>query len=115
MTGANISVLITDDFMKKVKSGGMWELKYPDLENLTEKEKEVYDTKWEHMQGIEEWEEKGLPVKVYETISARDLWDLINICARYSAEPGILFIDRFNREANSYYYTTIMISNPCGR
>lgn len=113
MTGANISVLITDDFMEKMRAGEMWELKYPDLANLTKEQKEIYDTEWEHMQGIEEWEEKGLPVKVYETIPARDLWELINTCARYSAEPGVLFIDRFNKKANSYYYTTIMISNPC--
>jgi len=114
MTGANISVLITDDFMEKMSAGEMWELKYPDLENLTKEQKEIYDTEWEHMTGIEEWEERGLPVKVYETIPARDLWDLINICARYSAEPGVIFIDRYNKEANSYYYTTIAITNPCG-
>jgi len=113
MSGANISVLITDDFMEKTRAGEMWELRYPDLENLTKEQKEIYDTEWEHMAGIEEWEERGLPVKVYETIPAKDLWDLINICARYSAEPGVLFIDRFNKEANSYYYTTIMITNPC--
>ena len=113
MTGANISVLITDDFMEKMRAGEMWELKYPDLANLTKEQKEIYDTEWEHMAGIKEWEEKGLPVKVYETIPARDLWDLINICARYSAEPGVLFIDRFNKEANSYYYTDITITNPC--
>ncbi len=29
MTGANISVLITDDFMEKMRAGEMWELKYP--------------------------------------------------------------------------------------
>src|SRR5690606_7257931 len=113
MSGANISVLITDDFMEKTRAGEMWELRYPDLENLTKEQKEIYDTEWEHMAGIDEWEKRGLPVKVYETIPARDLWELINTCARYSAEPGVLFIDRFNKEANSYYYTTIMITNPC--
>jgi len=116
MTGANISVLITDDFMEKVKSGGMWELKYPDLENLSEEQKEIYDIEWEHMPGlIKEWEKRRLPVKVYEIIPARDLWDLITTCARYSAEPGVIFIDRYNKEANSYYYTNINITNPCGR
>ena len=114
MTGANISVLITDDFMEKVKSGGMWELKYPDLENLSEEQKKIYDIEWEHMHGlIKEWEKRRLPVKVYEIIPARDLWDLIATCARYSAEPGVIFIDRYNKEANSYYYTNIDISNPC--
>jgi ribonucleoside-diphosphate reductase alpha chain len=116
MTGANISVLITDDFMEKVKSGGMWELKYPDLENLSEEQKEIYDKEWERMPGlIKEWEKRRLPVKVYGIIPARDLWDLITTCARYSAEPGVIFIDRYNKEANSYYYTNIDISNPCGR
>ena len=113
MTGANISVLITDDFMEKMRAGKMWELKYPDLENLTKEQKEIYDIEWEYMAGIEEWEERGLPVKVYETIPARDLWELINTCARYSAEPGIIFIDRYNKEANSYYYESITITNPC--
>jgi len=114
MSGANISVLITDDFMERVKAGKQWELKYPDLENLTKKQKEIYDTEWESMNGIEEWEEKGLPIKIYETIPAQELWDLINTCARYSAEPGIIFIDRYNKEANSYYYENITITNPCG-
>lgn len=114
MTGANISVLITDNFMDAVKDDKEWTLAFPDVANLTPKQKEIYDNEWESMGGLYNWIDRGLPIKEYETIPAKTLWELINTCARYSAEPGIIFIDRVNKEANSYYYVTIDIPNPCG-
>src|SRR5699024_2594659 len=45
----------------------------------------------------------------------KDLWDLINICATYSAEPGIFFIDNANDMTNAKAYgQQVVATNPCG-
>jgi ribonucleoside-diphosphate reductase alpha chain len=52
--------------------------------------------------------------KVIRTIKARTLWDEICEAAWNSAEPGIYFMERANREANSGYFETLISTNPCG-
>src|SRR5438876_7589939 len=51
--------------------------------------------------------------EVKKTIRARDLWDLICKSAWESAEPGVVFMDRYNKEANTWYYENIRCVNPC--
>src|SRR2546423_4566323 len=52
--------------------------------------------------------------EVKKTVRARDLWDLICKSAWESAEPGMVFIDRYNKESNTWYYENIRCVNPCG-
>jgi ribonucleoside-diphosphate reductase alpha chain len=52
--------------------------------------------------------------EVKKTIRARHLWDLICTSAWESAEPGVVFMDRCNKEANTWYYESIRCVNPCG-
>ncbi len=106
---ANISVFITDDFMEAVKENKDWDLIFPDYELVG---KEVYNKDWTG--DINEWIALGHPVKVYDTIKAKDLWDCISESAWRSAEPGIIFIDRIKKEHNGEYYDKVICTNPCG-
>lgn len=115
LTGTNISVTISDEFMKAVANNGSWNLRFPDLENYTITQKQAYDDHWNKIGDIYEWEKMGYPIKTYRTIKANDLWDLINFCATYSAEPGIFFIDKANQMTNAVSYgMKVVATNPCG-
>ena len=52
--------------------------------------------------------------EVKKTIRARYLWDLICTSAWESAEPGVVFMDRYNKLSNTWYYENIRCVNPCG-
>jgi ribonucleoside-diphosphate reductase alpha chain len=106
ITNANISVGITDDFMEAVKNDGNWETCFPDT---TDPE---YNTVWNG--DINAWKAAGKKVIPYETLKARDIWNAIIESAWASAEPGVFFIDRYNKMSNSWYYCSIQSTNPCG-
>src|SRR3989344_4716297 len=52
--------------------------------------------------------------KVYKTVKANYLWNLICESAWASGEPGMVFIERCNKEANSWYFQKLISVNPCG-
>lgn len=106
MLGANLSVCVSDDFMEKVKENGQWDLVFPDTSHP--KYKELWNG------DLEEWKKQKLPVKVYKTIKAKYLWDLICDSAWASAEPGLVFMDRYNEWSNTRYFEKIISVNPCG-
>lgn len=115
LTGANISVTLTDDFMDAVERDEMWTLRFPDTENYTEEEMADYNEKWPDVGDVREWEAMGYAIRTYRQIPARELWNLINICATYSAEPGIFFIDNANQDTNAQAYgQKVVATNPCG-
>lgn len=115
LSGANISITITEDFMKAVEKDEMFDLRFPDVDNYTKEEMKAYDEKWQEVGDVREWEQMGYGIKVYHTIRAKELWDLINVCATYSAEPGIFFIDNANDKTNAKAYgQKVVATNPCG-
>lgn len=115
LTGANISVCITKEFMEAVENDEMYELRFPDVENYTPEEMKAYNEKWHEVGDVRKWEAMGYGVRVYRRIRAKELWNLINVCATYSAEPGIFFIDNANDMTNaSSYGQQVVATNPCG-
>ncbi|WP_108670824.1 vitamin B12-dependent ribonucleotide reductase [Peribacillus acanthi] len=115
LTGANISVCLTNEFMKAVESDGYYDLRFPDVESYSAEEMEAYNEKWHEIGDVREWEKMGYKVRVYRKIKAQELWNLINICATYSAEPGIFFIDNANEMTNAKAYgQQVVATNPCG-
>jgi len=83
-----------------------WELIFPDTTF------EHYKKEWTG--DIEKWKSKEYPIKVYQTISLRWLWNLMIESTYNRAEPGILFLDRANHFNPANYIETIFATNPCG-
>src|SRR5581483_2383341 len=106
INGANLSVCISDAFMEAVKKDANWDLVYPDLDDPR------YDEKWDGE--LDKWKAMGGKVKVYKTIKARELWELICTAAWRSAEPGLHFLERSNKRSNTYYFERLIATNPCG-
>ncbi|MFL2100483.1 vitamin B12-dependent ribonucleotide reductase [Desemzia sp. FAM 23989] len=115
LTGANISLCLTDDFMQAVENDEEYQLKFPDVENYSPEEMDYYNAHWADCGDVREWEAQGHGIRVYRSIRARELWKLINICATYSAEPGVFFIDNANQKTNATAYgQKVVATNPCG-
>ncbi len=104
-TNFNISVLITDAFLDAVKQDEDWFLGFTvprkDGKHLFVTEKETDDG------NIELW-------YAYTKWSARKLWALIIKNTYEWSEPGVIFIDRINRQNNLNYCEVIIGTNPCG-
>ncbi len=106
ITNANISVAISDAFMDAVKNDSDWEMSFPDTSHP------AYNDEWDG--NLQTWRDAGYPVVSHKTEKARTIWNAIIESAWASAEPGIFFIDRYNKMSNSWYYAPISCTNPCG-
>ena len=91
--GANLSVCVSDKFMESVKNDQDWSLVFPDLDD------EEYDEKWDG--DIEAWKQSGKKVVKYKKVKAREIWDMIAQAAWRSAEPGVVFMERYNKMSNT--------------
>ncbi|RBP89425.1 ribonucleoside-diphosphate reductase class II [Cytobacillus firmus] len=115
LTGANISVCLTKEFMDAVENDADYELRFPDVESYDADTMKTYNEEWHKVGDVREWEKLGYKVRVHRKIKAKELWNLINICATYSAEPGIFFIDNANDMTNAQAYgQKVVATNPCG-
>jgi ribonucleoside-diphosphate reductase alpha chain len=115
LTGANISITLTKEFMEAVENDEEYALCFPDVENYSAEDMKTYNETWHEIGDVREWKNMGYGVRTYRLIRAKELWNLINICATYSAEPGIFFIDNANDMTNAKAYgQKVVATNPCG-
>ncbi|WP_210609647.1 vitamin B12-dependent ribonucleotide reductase [Priestia flexa] len=115
LTGANISVCLTKEFMDAVENDSEYDLRFPDVESYSKEEMAHYNENWHEVGDVREWEKQGNKVRTYRKIRAKELWNLVNICATYSAEPGIFFFDNANDMTNAQAYGQhVVATNPCG-
>jgi ribonucleoside-diphosphate reductase alpha chain len=106
VTNANLSVCISNAFMKAVKEDLDWELVFPDTRDPE------YDEVWDG--DLQKWRSLGKKVVLYRTLKARDIWHTIIESAWKSAEPGVVFMEYYNQMSNSWYFNPIICTNPCG-
>jgi ribonucleoside-diphosphate reductase alpha chain len=105
ITNFNISVGISDSFMRAVKDDEVWQLCFPDVE----------DHNYPAFRGtINQAVKAGLPIKVHRQIHARDLFHRIAQQAHHNGEPGVLFLDAMNRDNPMSHLYELEATNPCG-
>lgn len=103
----NLSVLVTDDFMRAVAAGADWPLVFPLGRLPSEGGGEIVERVWSG-------ESDSSPCRVHRRVSARALWERIMRATYDCAEPGVIFIDRVQRLNNLWYCERISATNPCG-
>ncbi|MDE2089124.1 MAG: adenosylcobalamin-dependent ribonucleoside-diphosphate reductase [Gammaproteobacteria bacterium] len=117
----NLSLLITHDFMGAVKNDGPWSLSFPLLRKEAETDgidlNDPARVVWREWPVADEYivNADGLVAcKVYKTLRARRLWDVIMSSTYDYAEPGFILIDRVNEMNNNWFCENIRATNPCG-
>ena len=117
----NLSLLITEDFIRAVKADEPWQLAFP----IRAKELEEQDISLDDPDNIiwRDWpthdnlvvNDDGLVAcQVFRTLPARRLWDAIMTSTYDYAEPGFILIDKVNEMNNNWYCENIRATNPCG-
>ena len=105
ITNFNISLAITDAFMRAVEADADWELRFPD----------VHVPEYKQFSGtITQAEKAGLPILTHKTVKARQLFEKFVRQAHHNGEPGALFIDAANRQNPVPHLYELEATNPCG-
>ncbi|HEX7113919.1 MAG TPA: LAGLIDADG family homing endonuclease [Steroidobacter sp.] len=114
----NLSLLITDEFIQAVKANAEWKLAFPvskkeaEGQDLTDSSKFIW-REWPTTKGYVVNEEGLVCCKIYKTLPARRMWDVIMSSTYDFAEPGFVLIDRVNEMNNNWWCENIRATNPC--
>ncbi len=103
----NVSVQVTDAFMAAVESDDEWPLLFPVRPGGSSRGARLIRRTWS---GTRE----AVDCEVLKVVRARELWERILRAAYDTAEPGVLFVDRINRENNLHDQERLTATNPCG-
>jgi ribonucleoside-diphosphate reductase alpha chain len=116
----NMSLLITEGFMEAVKHDEDWPLSFPVLQKEVDQgEVDLQDASllWRDFPTVKGYvtNSKGLVAcRVYKTVKAKHLWNVIMTSTYDYAEPGFILIDKVNQENNNWFCEDIRATNPCG-
>lgn len=105
ITNFNISVGITDDFMRAIKDDADWDFVFPDV---NAPETSGFDGT------LNQAKAAGVPIKVHRRARARDVFAKIVQQAHHNGEPGVLFLDAANRDNPVPQLYELEATNPCG-
>ncbi len=111
----NLSCLITNEFVRAVKNEADWDLVFPATE--AECDDKGIRKVWRHWpvtKGYTTNERGEVACRVYKTIPAKRLWNMIMVSTYDYAEPGFILIDRINEMNNNWFCEDIRATNPCG-
>lgn len=115
----NLSLLITSDFMEAVEKDLDWDLIFPiqakeidDPETL--KGEDILWKEWPTTENLIVNEAGEVACRIYKTIKARRLWDVVMSSTYDYAEPGFILIDKVNEQNNNWWCEHIRATNPCG-
>ncbi len=121
----NLSLLITSEFMEAVKNDAPWPLAFP----VTEDEVKSHSIDLQDSDQViwRDWPIKGgekdnyieneagkVACRIYRTIDAGKLWNVIMTSTYEYAEPGFILIDEYNEMNNNWFCENIRTTNPCG-
>jgi len=116
----NLSLLVTDEFMAAVKSNADWKLAFPvslrevdETMDLKDASKFVW-REWPITEGYVSNEDGLVCCRIYKTLPARRVWDVIMSSTYDFAEPGFVLIDKVNEMNNNWWCENIRATNPCG-
>ncbi len=117
----NLSLLITEGFMHAVESDSDWQLAFPvtaeeaqtDKLDIHNPEQVTWRT-WSNSANYITREDGLVACRIYRTVKARRIWDMIMSSTYDFAEPGFILIDRVNEMNNNWFCEEIRATNPCG-
>ena len=117
----NLSLLVTEDFMQAVRDDADWPLAFPITEDEARLDGiDVHDPKqviWRDWPSQEKYlrnDDGEVACKVYKTLRAQRIWDVIMSSTYDYAEPGFILIDKVNEMNNNWFCENIRATNPCG-
>jgi len=117
----NLSLLITREFMEAVRNDENWSLAFPVMPREIEDDgldvedaSQVIWREWPTRESYLVDDTGRVACKIYRTIPARRMWDLIMASTYDFAEPGFILVDEINEMNNNWFCETVRATNPCG-
>jgi len=117
----NLSLLVTDEFMQAVRENRSWQLAFPISQQEADEDgldlsdpAQVVWREWPVQDGYVTDHRGLVAARVYKTLPARRMWDVIMSSTFDFAEPGFVLIDKVNEMNNNWWCENIRATNPCG-
>ena len=123
----NLSLLISEAFIDAVKEDAQWPLSFPATEREVESDNLALDNSeqivWRDCPFDLDYAasqhyilnaQGQVACRVFKTMRASRVWDVIMASTYDYAEPGFILIDRVNEMNNNWFCEHIRATNPCG-